>query len=115
MPKGKGRKLKTDPIIPLAMTSNPELMAAYMGFKEMRKKIKKPMTERAERRLIAKLKELSGGSSKKAIAILEKSEDKNWMDIYPIDAEAPGGFFRRGTQAPGPSGADIEFLQTGTD
>ena len=57
--------------------------AAWDGWVEMRVRIKKPMTERARDMAVAKLKAMKdGGHDIKAI--LERSEFKNYTDLYPL-------------------------------
>ena len=56
----------------------------WKAFKEMRVKLKKPMTQRAEELMIERLKKLKseGHSVKK---LLDKSIRKSWQDVYPDD------------------------------
>ena len=61
-----------------------ELNEAFKDFIEMRKKIKKPMTEKAITLSISKLDKLSGGSKAKAIAILNQSIEGSWTGLYPL-------------------------------
>jgi hypothetical protein len=50
----------------------------------MRKKIKKPMTERAEKIILNKLARMCGEDTKQAIEILERSILKNWQDVFEL-------------------------------
>ena len=62
-----------------------KFLEAYSDFKNMRKNIKKPMTERAEKILLNKLKKLTDENNEElAIKILEQSILNNWQDIYPL-------------------------------
>lgn len=62
-----------------------KFLETYSDFKNMRKNIKKPMTERAEKILLTKLKKLTGENNEDlAIKILEQSILNNWQDIYPL-------------------------------
>ena len=56
---------------------------AWKGFLDMRKKIKKPLTERAITRMLNKLERmhLEGHNIQ---AVLEQSEDRCWADVYPV-------------------------------
>jgi hypothetical protein len=55
----------------------------------MRKKIKKPMTERAEELLIKKLNDLSG-NEKEQIAILNQSIMNSWLGVFPLRGDYNG-------------------------
>lgn len=66
-----------------SFTENDELQKALEGFIEMRKKIKKPMTERAFTNLLSKLKRLTSDPWIQ-IQILDKSINNCWQDIYPL-------------------------------
>ncbi len=61
-------------------------LEALNGFRNMRKKIKKPMTERAEKMLLKKLNKLSNDESLQ-IKILNQSEFSSWQDIYELKQE----------------------------
>ena len=52
---------------------------------KMRKSIKRPATDRAISMLVNKLKELSGGDEKLAVAIIDKAILKNWLSFYDLD------------------------------
>lgn len=56
---------------------------ALDNFSEMRKRLKKPLTENAKVRLAKRLKELSSEPAEQVL-ILNQSEDKCWLDIYPL-------------------------------
>lgn len=59
------------------------LQSALKEFKEMRKSIKKPLTNNAMNRLIKKLDEMAKSDEEK-IAILNQSIDHCWQDIYEL-------------------------------
>lgn len=66
---------------------NPELEKAWCNFVEMRKKSRKPMTDRAKDLMDKKLRKLAADqfgelNEDKAIEILEKSTLNAWSDIY---------------------------------
>lgn len=65
---------------------NVELADTVLDFIEMRKTIKKPMTERAVKILLNKLPRLSPSTSTQ-IKILEQSIINNWTDVYPVKDE----------------------------
>ena len=63
---------------------DPCVQEAFKSFMAMRKRIKKPMTDNAIKRMVAKLKNLSQIPSEQ-VRILNRSEDSCWSDIYAID------------------------------
>lgn len=60
-----------------------KLLDALQEFREMRKMIKKPLTSRAEKRLIAKLDKLWKNDDEK-VDILHQSIDHCWQDVYEL-------------------------------
>lgn len=62
---------------------NEGLKEAIYAFIDMRKTIKKPMTERALKMLINKLNKMTNDDNVK-IAILDQSIMHNWQDIYEL-------------------------------
>lgn len=56
---------------------------ALENFSEMRKRLKKPLTDNAKVRLANRLKELSIEPAEQ-VDILNQSEYKCWLDIYPL-------------------------------
>jgi DNA replication protein DnaD len=62
---------------------SPQLETAIEDFKEYRKKIKKPMTDRAVELLIDKLNKLASNDETK-IAILNQSIVNGWQGIFPL-------------------------------
>lgn len=67
---------------------HPELAEPFAEYEAMRKKIKKPMTDRAVELQIKKLDRLSGGDVGKAVKILEESIVNCWQDLYPLKSKA---------------------------
>ena len=65
-------------------------LETYDDFKKMRKTIKKPMTERAEKLLLKKLEEMTNGDEETAIKILEQSILYNWQGIFELKGENDG-------------------------
>ena len=86
-PKGGKAKVKTETVY---YPDDAKLNQAFADFVEMRKKIKKPMTERALTLAMNKLKKLSevpfadSMDNDLAIQILEQSTMNCWQDLYPI-------------------------------
>ena len=64
-----------------------ELLEALTAFEEMRKKIKKPLTDRALRMIIKRLLALSDGDSDLMVKILDRSVRKSWQDVYPYQED----------------------------
>ena len=63
-----------------------ELLEALKEFDSFRKKLKKPLTDKAQVRLVNKLQKFP---REDWVAILQKSVDKGWTDIYPLDNKQP--------------------------
>ncbi len=62
---------------------------AWNGFMEMRRAIKKPMTERAISMLVNRLEKLKQNGHD-VNACLDQSTFHNWQDVYPLkDKEIP--------------------------
>lgn len=53
-------------------------------FEEMRKSIKKPMTDAARKRLISELQKLAGEDVQMMIKILDQSILNSWAGVYPL-------------------------------
>ena len=70
------------------------LLVSLMAFEEMRKRLKKPMTQRARELMLGKLRKLSPDEGEQ-VKILEQSVLKGWLDVYPLHGETaqpkPGG------------------------
>jgi hypothetical protein len=62
-----------------------EIVESFEAFTDMRKKIKKPLTDKAIEMLLKKLNQLSGGDSKKSIQILDQSTMNSWASVYPLN------------------------------
>ena len=63
---------------------DPELEPVFENFIEMRKKIKKPLTDYAFKLLLNKLEKLSGGFNGNKLLILNQSIVNCWQDIYEL-------------------------------
>lgn len=82
--KAKGGKRPRDDI------TDPEIRKAFDEFADMRQKMRKPMTVRAEELVLKKLWSLSADAfgdmmTDKAVKILERSVLKGWTDVYPLE------------------------------
>ena len=84
--KEKPNKTALDDLI-FKYTSNPDLNKAIKDFVDMRKRIKKPLTERALNILFVKLDTLSGGNDSNKIKILENSILNCWQGIFELKPE----------------------------
>lgn len=67
-----------------------EFNEAMNDFLDMRKKIKKPATERAVRSLIKTVIEKSGGNLELAIKIIDQSITYCYLDFYPLKEDSRG-------------------------
>lgn len=59
-------------------------------FEEMRKSIKKPMTDAARKRLIRELQKLAGEDVQLMIKILDQSILNSWAGVYPLKTNSKG-------------------------
>lgn len=60
------------------------LDAALKDFVEMRKKMRKPLTERALALTLSELEKLAPGDDEKKIAILNQSIQRGWQGVFPL-------------------------------
>ena len=67
-------------------TCSPELAEALAAFAEHRKKLKKPMTDRAKELLLSKLSKMARTEAEQ-IAILDQSIVNGWQGIFPLGGE----------------------------
>lgn len=88
-------------------TSNPELISTLESFIEFRKKIKKPMTEKAISLLLGNLDKLASNDSEK-IAVLEQSILNGWQGIFALKGGASNAVNGRRNQEV-VSGVDFGF------
>lgn len=65
-------------------------METLKAFEEMRKKIKKPLTDKAKELIIKKLSKLSNGNGDIAIKIMENSIENSWQGVFPLKNENGG-------------------------
>lgn len=79
----KGREYNP-PIIP------PQIAEAFSAFREMRTKIKKPLTDYAAKRILSKLEKLAGKDYEKQKEILDQSTVHSWQGVYAL-MEDEGG------------------------
>ena len=62
-------------------------METLKAFEEMRKKIKKPLTDKARELIIKKLSNISNGNGDIAIKIMENSIENSWQGVFPLKNE----------------------------
>ena len=67
-----------------SLVDNDDIKGVLVEFIKMRKLIKKPLTNRALKNIISKLKKLAGEDVALAGAILDQSITNSWQDIYPL-------------------------------
>ena len=72
--------------------SNPKvrvsaLDVALNDFAEMRKKMRKPLTDRALALTLSELEKLAPGDDEKKIAILNQSIQRGWQGVFPLKDE----------------------------
>ncbi|MCQ1533544.1 helix-turn-helix transcriptional regulator [Mitsuokella jalaludinii] len=79
-------------------TGSPALDDALHGFDEMRKKLRKPLTDRAKRLTLGKLEKLAPGNEEMQIAILDQSVENSWQGVYRLKTEDWKG--NRGDEMP---------------
>jgi len=69
-----------------SLKKNQKVDKALKEFKKMRVKIRKPLTERAEKLIMSELQKLAGDNEEKKIQILEQSIMNSWASVYPLKA-----------------------------
>jgi uncharacterized protein (DUF2225 family) len=70
-------------------THSSEFEDAWAGFVEMRKKIKKPLTKRAESLTLKKLETLAPGDKSMQVAILDQSIMLDYLGVFPLKQDSP--------------------------
>ena len=68
-------------------TGSSALDDALHGFEEMRRKLRKPLTERAKKLTLGKLEKMAPGNEEMQIAILDQSIENGWQGVYPLKTE----------------------------
>ena len=70
--------------------TNQELLSALKEWHDMRKKMKKPLTERAAELNLKDLQKLSGGDEHMMVSIVLQSIKRGWQGFYALkEAQAP--------------------------
>lgn len=98
--KKKRQKVEGQPRQSTAAVALPDYLPAdlWRDFREMRQRIRKPMTPRAEALLLRDLEKLRGEGHDPR-AVVEQSIKQSWQGLFPLRAEGRGGE-RRGRPAP---------------
>jgi hypothetical protein len=78
--KGKGKGKKPTVYYP----TDEALNKAFLDYIDARKKMKKPMTERAIQLAMNELDKLAGNDNDLAIKILNQSVFRGWMGLFPL-------------------------------
>lgn len=79
------------PLPPKGGVCVPEaLMESWNGFCEMRKKIKKPLTDRAAKMILNELERLAPGDNHTQGLILDQSTKRCWQDVYQLKGNKSG-------------------------
>ena len=86
--KNKEKEINKEKESPQNSFSVPdEISLAWNGYADMRKSIKKPMTERAMTMALNRLKELAGDNTELQCKILDQSTMNCWTGLFPIKEE----------------------------
>ena len=72
-------------------TLSPALQDAVNAFKEMRQKMRKPMTPLAVDLLVQKLQKLAPGDEQKQVAMLMQSIENGWSGVYELKTDQVRG------------------------
>ena len=77
------KERKNKEIIKENFDCSPEFAEALEGFEEMRKRIKKPLTDRAKKLMLKELSQLAPDEETQ-IKILDQSTKNSWQGVYPL-------------------------------
>lgn len=83
----KGKEIKVKEIYKGLGFFNNGFLKVWNDYLEMRVKIRKPATERAEELALHKLKELSGGVKEIAVKVVEQSIANSWQGLFPLKSD----------------------------
>ncbi len=85
-------KYTTTNVFDHPLNNSAEFQEAFQDFLSMRKKMRKPPTERAIKLLLKTVIELSSGREDIAIKIIDRSIVNNWLDFYQLKEETDFSF-----------------------
>lgn len=83
----KEKEIENDSYNPPTPLSGVE--AAMVDFAEMRKKLRKPLTEAARALTLRELEKLAPGDEEMQVAILNQSIQRGWQGVFPLKDEKP--------------------------
>lgn len=72
-------------------SGNVRVDAALEEYKEFRKQVRRPLTDRAMQLAVKKLDSLAGTDTDAKIAIIEQSIANGWIGLFPLKNESKGG------------------------
>lgn len=77
---------------PFDQIEDPELKEAALGFREMRKSIRKPLTARGEQLMLSKLEKIAKDECgmldvRKGIEIFDTSTENGWLGLFPLKGD----------------------------
>lgn len=82
--KKEGANAPKKKVPPVYYPADEKLDRVFADYVEMRKQLKKPMTDRAVELAINKLQKLSGGDNDLAAQIIEQSVMNSWLGLFPL-------------------------------
>lgn len=80
----KGGKGGVFPLFERFSSGNHDLLSALKEWKEMRMRMKKPLTEKAAELNLKDLQQLSGGDEQMMVAIVSQSIKRGWQGFYAL-------------------------------
>lgn len=105
--KENKQKKSASKAAPACYSDDPELDEAIKDFIESRKKLRKPMTDRAIQLLIARLNKIAPDDHIRQVDLINLAIRKGWLDVYP-ETEA----VKRGGPSPSQTSDPItEFMR----
>lgn len=72
------------PLFERFSSGNDDLLSALKEWREMRIRMKKPLTEKAAELNLKDLQQLSGGDEKMMVAIVSQSIKRGWQGFYAL-------------------------------
>lgn len=82
--------IAAETLVSLSLPSDPELVESILGFIDHRKKMKKPLTDRALVLNIKKAHGLSDGKTSEMTKLFNLAVERGWQGIYP-EKDGKGG------------------------
>ena len=80
----KGERGGVIPLFERFSSGNHDLLSALKEWQEMRKRMKKPLTEKAAELNLKDLQQLSGGDEQMMVAIVSQSIKRGWQGFYAL-------------------------------